>query len=220
MKRSEFKRLIKELRPDWATPPIKKGQRAIDKQRNRLVQWAKLGRPKPSRFADDLQWDLANCLYASCNTKGVMYDKAFDRQIHDLRPDWFEPPFVRARRLAQTIALEEAELGFPKPENLSNLIKHGGVAFEKELKKLRPEWFRSPRFDEKKLRQTKQRILTKVRAFKLVDHAERQFMYRCNQKDTYLYDPVFLKIVAKYRLPQQNPFPNRPRRYNKTGRSQ
>ncbi len=168
----------------------------------KIVRWALSGKPKPSRFADDDQWDMANHLYAVTNKKNKFtYDQDFDRLIRTLRADWFLPPSVRKQIAARTHLVEDAKCGFPRPRNFFAMEKNFDPQYRKMLQELRPDWFVT-RTDERKQRNWlayKQRILKKVRRGLRISHAERQFVYLCRTPEKPEHDPMFVSLVDKYR---------------------
>ena len=132
---AEFDKKIRALRPDWFLSEFE-----IKKQY--LLSIAKSGETLNKNDC------LRSFLFNACNHKHKCYDPEFEKQIRDLRPDWFNKP--KKQQL-----LEMARNGKPKPNVKSHPL---GMTFycyccnrknkcydpelEKQIRDLRPDWFK------------------------------------------------------------------------------
>ncbi|NIM22243.1 MAG: hypothetical protein GTN64_07495 [Candidatus Latescibacteria bacterium] len=168
-----------------------------------IIDWARGGNPKPSRYVDGYkkdpnQWMMANELYASTNPKNLSYDLEFDMTIRRVRPDWFLPWGVRKRIEREQEVLAIAKAGEPRPDiridSLSAAVRH-------QLRQLRPDWFvtESQRARTARQRRRKESIIAKYRAGISITHAERQYVYLCRIPGTSQYDPEFIALVDEIR---------------------
>ena len=182
----------------------------LESYKAQLVTWAKLGRPKPSRFvngykANKKHWRLANALYTLTNPNNAkrrwnQFDPEFNKLIRDLRPDWFESPTIRRRKLEREWVVEDAHLGFPKPNNLRSICRVHGRTLERELLGIRPDWFVNPGDEKSRLLRIMRRkeILRKLRLGLKLSGADRQFQYLSRQHNMPQYDPLFCQAMEKY----------------------
>lgn len=75
---------IRKQRPDWFI-------NSADIKKEKLIEWAKAGKPKPSPYSKDKEEvSLAKALYNyTAKHRKKLYDPEFDKLIRELRPDWF-----------------------------------------------------------------------------------------------------------------------------------
>ena len=136
----EFDKQIRELRPDWF---ISRSDGVIQKKQ-RLLQMAKSGelRPHPTEH------DLGRVLGFYTSAANGCYDPEFDKQIRELRPDWF----VSSANQKKQQLLEMATNGDSKPYHKTRIgtalshythLKSGSYdsEFDKQIRELRPDWF-------------------------------------------------------------------------------
>jgi len=174
----------------------------MDRTRAKVLRRARAGKPKPSRFKTDKEWQMANFVYMTTNPKNPTYEPDFDRLIRRLRPDWFEKPEERNRKaLAQTL-VEDATLGFDRPRNLLELLWKAGHSIGRAVRKLRPDWFINFKLEARRKAQKKS-VLNKLRRGVEISHADRQRLYVWRQPGSRFYDPVFSMIAERYRPVQR-----------------
>jgi len=79
-----FHEEVKGLRPDWLMT-------ASERTKAELLEMAKKGKPKPSRYSKDMRMrGLGDALHKFCRpTSSARYDDAFARELYRLAPDWF-----------------------------------------------------------------------------------------------------------------------------------
>jgi hypothetical protein len=119
-----------------------------------LLEMAKRGEPRPSKRSDKL--GLALCNYTNPNHE--CYDLEFDRQIRDLRENWFIDVVAENKKLL----LEMAKRGESRPSQKVKLgrtlcnytnPKNGcyDPEFDKQIRKLAPHWFVDTAEENKRL---------------------------------------------------------------------
>jgi hypothetical protein len=124
-----FTKKLKKLRPDW----FENKKTAAARKRKEILKLARRGARRPVSTSP-LGSAFQN--YKHCNPK-------FIEELKKIRPDWFESPADKVRKL-----LELAKAGSPKPlgnTKLGHTFRHHkryNSDFIKELKKLRPDWFK------------------------------------------------------------------------------
>jgi hypothetical protein len=134
---SEFDKELRKLRPDWFVDATE--------YKKQLIEMAKRGEPKPKRGCHALWCVLSNYIHKTSKS----YDPKFNKKIRKLRPDWFVNTAVENRKQL----IEMAKRGEPRPAQRSplggplceytNKKKKGSYnsEFDKEIRKLRPDWF-------------------------------------------------------------------------------
>jgi len=136
----EFNAEIRRLRPDWfiSTSNIAKQQ---------LLEMARNGEPRPN----DKKHELGSTLSSYTNPKNGCYNPEFDKEVRELRPDWFISQFDVASEKKQQL-LEMARNCEPKPKRKTKLgsvfnnyictvSKCYDPKFAAEIRNLRPDWF-------------------------------------------------------------------------------
>ena len=164
---------FRQLGIDIPTPSENAKARTAENKRL-LLELAENGRLKPSQRKDKLGWALCNYISRSSKT----YDEVFDKEIRELRPDWFTTPSdVAGGRKRQL--LEMARAGKPRPiarkhkqgvllgNILPNYTNKSSAsydeAFDKQIRLLAPQWF----IDRSSItRDKKKRLLEMARARK------------------------------------------------------
>lgn len=136
----EFTRKIKKLRPDWfvLNTDVSKAKK------QKLINFAKSGKPRPK-----IGTVLGNALVLYTSTRDG--DKNFKRLIKKTRPDWF----VKSSDIKKQMLIQMAKSGQDKPNRKNNFpllhslnnytIKSSKVydsIFDKNIRNLRPDWFR------------------------------------------------------------------------------
>lgn len=145
-----FVRQLKQLRPDWFAR-----EAAINKWlrfRKQLLNLAKGGHCRRHSLSR-----LGKALCALTG-KGSQYDRDFDVQIRQLRPDWFGPPphRLKIRRLIGLL-IRRAKDRMPRPHSdsrlgrlLASLMSTRSSSYDPKLHaalhKLSPNWFRTNTF--------------------------------------------------------------------------
>lgn len=131
-----FKQKIENLRPDWLIDPVAENKRII-------IQMAKNGEPRPIIG----HHPMARFLVRYTDKTQAYYYEDFDEEIRSLRPDWF----IDTRHKI----LEMAKNGDPRPSRRNHPL--GGMLikwtskkskcydpkFDKQIRKLRPDWFKA-----------------------------------------------------------------------------
>ncbi len=142
----DFDKQIRELAPGWiyVNPSIA--------NKKELLKLAKDGRSRPNCQKCKLGRRLTDYTNKLCSS----YNAAFDKEIRELRPDWFVNPADEKREEL----LKIAKSGGPKPQPrtkiwtaLSNYTNKSGsynLAFDKEIRELRPDWFINTADEKKK----------------------------------------------------------------------
>ena len=137
----EFTNFLKTIRPEWFP------QNRIEQEKNRLLELAKSGMPRPlNNSKDHHKLEYYTCL---CK-KG--FDENFYAEIVKIRPDWF--PSVRTKQQKDKL-LEMAKNGEKRPSSKNTKLgkilpcylnpnsRSYDQAFTEEIKRIRPDWFRS-----------------------------------------------------------------------------
>jgi hypothetical protein len=138
---------IKSIRLDW-----------IDKSlynKMRLIELASGQHNKPNQHShDDLERRLAVAFSKYVNVKTAQFDSEFEKQIRELRPDWFS----RTHSIKSTI-LDIARSGAIRPNEvhvdteigklgraIGNYTNKGSSSydpvFSEQIRSLRPDWFK------------------------------------------------------------------------------
>ncbi len=163
---SVFAKEIRELRPDWFVLASTLAK-ALAKQQ--LLEMARNGEARPIIDKHPLGTKLSRYTNVS---SGNQYDPKFDKEIRELRPDWFigNPKYTRSSiSLAKQQLLEMARNGEARPvrgkhplgrrlgkyTNASNGTQYD-PKFDKEIRALRPDWFDTAK-------QAKQQLLEMAR---------------------------------------------------------
>ena len=140
---------IRKLRPDWFEDLV------VAKKKQTLFLMAKNGEPRPVSKKHKFGYALSR--YTNIHSTG--YDNIFTVKIKKLRPDWFEG--AEEKKVA---LLMLAKNGEPRPAQgkhplAAMLSKYTNKTsgnrcydekFDKEIRKLRPDWFPSLIVDENK----------------------------------------------------------------------
>ena len=196
-----FVEKIKEIRPDW----IIYRSNVVDQKKQKLLEMAKNGEPRPNQKTHS----LGTVLGFYTTPKSQTYDPVFDKEIRELRSDWFVSRSETANQKKQEL-LQMAKNGEPKPSRndplgsaLNTYTKKSknnmsyDPEFKKEIRELRPDWFisRSDITDQKK-----QQLLNMTGELKpskkhLLGIALRVYT---NPKSG-SYDPVFDKEIRELR---------------------
>jgi len=188
----KFDKKIKEIRPDWFSS-------VASKHKIRLLEMAKNGesRPLPKTL-------LSNALCSYRCSGHVSYDYNFSITIGGLRPDWFENSAdVKKRKL-----LKLAKSGGDRPYwgsslviALSSYLQKGKLSydetFDKEIRKLRPDWFADTAKENKK--KLLKMAENKERRPSATKHPLAKALVRYTNKKNKGYDPVFDKKNRKLR---------------------
>lgn len=130
------------MRLDWFV-----NQRDGSREKKELfLKMAREGKPRP-------KWNtkLGKCLHNYLTRSVRTYDPEFEKQLKEIRPDWFVTCYDLAKQ-NKVILLEMARNGDPRPSRktklgkaLSNYLSNGNcydAEFAAEIRKLRPDWFR------------------------------------------------------------------------------
>jgi len=138
----EFDKVIRKIVPDWFSSLSD----IADQKKQQLLEMARRGEPRPIQKVHELGHSLT--LYT---TKSNCYDLDFDKEIRKLRSDWFVSLSERANQKKKQL-LEMARRGKLRPkisEHIGScLSKYTTVGntfdknFDKEIRSLRPDWFR------------------------------------------------------------------------------
>jgi superfamily II DNA or RNA helicase len=149
---SAFDRSIRTLRPDWFEKTAQK--------KSELLALAKHGQRRPRGNSKNLrERQLSAALNCYLNKNRGTYDHAFDIEIHQLRPDWFN---VVAEK--KEVLLSLAASGAPRPTRTTdsklssalqgytckaNVCNYDSV-FDGKIRQLRPDWFERTSVEKKK----------------------------------------------------------------------
>lgn len=151
---ADFAETIKTTRPDWFQSPAQRSSNK-KKRKQKLLQMAQSGEPKPIIGKHPLGGVLKNY----CCKSSIQYDSAFDSRIRNLRPDWFLTKQDVAARKKKTL-LQLANNGVPKLSISHDLYmplrryttatsKYYDLEFDREIRKVRPDWFVTNKNKEK-----------------------------------------------------------------------
>jgi len=139
----EFVAEIIKLKSDWFVS-------SCDKNKKQLLEMAQNGEPRPNQRTHELGRVL--CFYT--NQNNPCYDPEFSSEILKVKPDWFVSQSDIAEQKKKQL-FEVARNGEPKPKHSTHKLgqvlcsymnpNHGSYDpdFNKEIRKLRPDWFRS-----------------------------------------------------------------------------
>ncbi len=138
-----FDKKIRKLRPDWF---VTQSEKANEKKLE-LIRIAKNGENRPKK-----KTKLGSLVDYTCKTSGV-YDPVFDKQIRELRPDWFVTVSEKANeKKLELIRIAKNGENRPKQKTkeanaLCRYTTKGtsyDESFDKLIRKLRPDWFKNP----------------------------------------------------------------------------
>lgn len=139
---AEFEKKLRKLRPDWF-------EKSSDANKEILLKMAREGKPIPPSWNTKLGRCLCNY---TCKSHGS-YDAEFEKKLRKIRPDWFFTQFDISKQNKELL-LKMAREGKPRPSSKKTKLgmclcrytcKNNGsydAEFEKELRKIRPDWFR------------------------------------------------------------------------------
>lgn len=139
-----FDRMIRELKPEWFA---KKTSRSAALKKEKLIELANSGASRPT-----CRHELGRFLTYYTAKSTHSYDLDFDQKIRKLRPDWFSV-IETARREKKDLLLELAKRGESRPQlkvhplgfalnSFTNKQKKSyDREFDKEIRKLAPDWF-------------------------------------------------------------------------------
>jgi chorismate mutase len=136
-----FDKEIRELRLDWLITKFNIAQ----EKKNKLLEMAKNGEPRPN----NKKHSLGGVLSFYTNAKSESYDPVFDKEIRELRPDWFVTQSDKAQEKKNKL-LEMAKNGEDKPHRKTGIGQalisytdkcHGSYdpVFDKKIRELRPD---------------------------------------------------------------------------------
>jgi hypothetical protein len=140
----DFDKQIRSLRPDWFVGQSEKA----DCVKMELISMANGGCSRPSPKKSSL--GRALCCFTNCKNK--CYDIGFDKKIRMSRPDWFVTKKEKQNQKKQQL-LAMALNGDAKPvcdkHPLGQVFGcytnpngcHYDPEFDKEIRRLRPDWF-------------------------------------------------------------------------------
>ena len=160
---AEFDKQIREIRPDWFITKFD----VANQKKQKLLEMARSGEDKPN-YKNHI---LGRILYGYCYPTSSSYDAEFDKQIRELRPDWFITQFDVANQKKQKL-LEMARSGEDRPSGKKHTLGKAvcyyccptsgsyDAEFDKQIRELRPDWFIT-RFDV--ANQKKQKLLEMAR---------------------------------------------------------
>ena len=200
-----FDKEIRELRPDWF-------KNTVERNKEKLLELAAI--PDSKRPSKQREFGTALSSYTS-KSQGT-YDPVFDKEIRELRPDWFESTAGRKEKLLEIAIIP----GSKRPNRRANekerrldsaLCRYASKnsayydsAFDKKIRELRPDWF-----EDITIKKKKERLLeiattpgSKRPSNSSKDPEERQlgqalYSYSCRSKSA--YDSVFDKEIRKLR---------------------
>jgi superfamily II DNA or RNA helicase/chorismate mutase len=201
-----FDKEIRKLRPDWFISQSDK----VKEKKIKLLKMAKEGKNRPNQKNNPLGYVFSD--YIKKNKKGgSSYDPVFDKEIRKLRPDWFITQTEVAKQKKEEL-LKMAKIGKSKPHYKNHLLVHVFNAytnkssssydpvFDKEIRKLRPDWFFTP---AEKANENKKKIIRIAKNGKSKPHYKTHnlgsFLYQYTNKSSSSYDPVFDKEIRKLR---------------------
>jgi hypothetical protein len=139
---SLFDKQIRNVRPDWFVSKYQVSER----KKKDLIKMANEAKPRPNR-----KHPLGMFLSHVTSKKSEVYDPIFDKQIRNIRPDWFVSKHQVAMR-KKDVLLGMAKRGELRPNRkhpfgkvLSNYTRKKSQTydpiFSKKIKKLAPHWF-------------------------------------------------------------------------------
>ena len=178
---------------------MRKGKAKENKEK--LLQMARNGEPKPTRSTSPLGQALIN--YTKKGGPG--YDPEFDRLIRELAPQWFDYSEGFVSRRTRELLIRDAKNGAPKPKATvcgDYLHKNGRYYHEPTvefIKTIAPHWFvvRGCKILEKK------KEILQLLQNGLLNYSHplyrAYYNYTCTTSNS--YDPLFVeetkKIISK-----------------------
>jgi chorismate mutase len=163
-----------------------------------LLKIAKNGKDKPS-----CKTKLGRVLYNYTRKSSSSYDPVFDKQIRKLRPDWFVSTANQNKKLLLKIAKNgkdrphwKSKLGWALYNYTRKSSSSYDPVFDKQIRKLRPDWFVSTSKQNKKL------LLEMAKNGKdkpILRSKLGAALYNYTYKSSSSYDPVFDKQIRKLR---------------------
>jgi superfamily II DNA or RNA helicase len=136
----EFDKNIRKIRPDWFVP---QSELAKGKKR-KLLEMAKNREDKPKKRENK----LGSALISYTSQSSETYDQVFDKEIRELRPDWFIKSHVKKKRKLLEMAKNGEEKPSPKFSlgrclhsytNVNNSCYDSN--FYEKIKSIRQDWF-------------------------------------------------------------------------------
>ena len=189
----EFTKQIKELRPDWFADTAKENK--IE-----LFNIARNGETRPVQKIHKL--GIVLCHYTNPNSSS--YDPEFDKEIRELRPDWFDVTKEYKIELLKVARNEETrpiagkhKLGSALCWYTNPKSKSYDPAFDKEIRKLRPDWFVNTA-KENKIELLKVARNEETRPIARKHKLGSALCWYTNPKSE-SYDPVFDKEIRELR---------------------
>lgn len=141
-----FDKQIRSLRPDWFVT-----QSALAAQKKQqLLDIAKKGEAKPYH-----KNNLGQALSSYTIKTSSAYDIDFEKQIRELRPDWFiTKTDVAAQKKKKLLTItkkpssraknrDEKTLGYALNSYINKNSNAYDATFDQQIRRLRPEWFKS-----------------------------------------------------------------------------
>ena len=195
-----FDKKIRELRPDWFTSQTE----ISDNKKKQLLEKARNGEPRPV-YA---KHPLGIILHKYTNKNNGSYDPIFDKQIRELRPDWFETKSERTNNKKKQL-LEMAKNGEPRPVSEKHILgvplmcytnkknKCYDPIFDKQIRELRPDWFENTTIGKK------QQLLEMARNGEprpvQGKHVLGAVLCNYTRLKSDCYDPIFNKQILELR---------------------
>lgn len=147
---ADFAKKIRTLRPDWFVSQCLSKLRATANNKATLIEMAKSGKPRPK-----FRSKTGNRLSSYTRKISKRYDSDFDKQIRKTRPDWFDFGRYESASRNKAKLLEMAKAGLSRPHwkhimakrlsrYTSELNTAYDIGFDREIRKLRPDWFFYP----------------------------------------------------------------------------
>lgn len=209
---SDKKKLLDELPFFDPSETMDSIEARVAEKKQQLLEMAREGKPKPNREKDS----LGLVLRSYTNKSSKCYDLDFDKKIRKLRPDWFLNPHVDKK--AKLIKM--AKNGEPRAPQYNNgtqqrkiyrwglYVRRGhrlyDPDFDKQIRRLRPDWFRPGWFRLRPANRKKEQLLVMARAGeprpnrKKKDKLGRE-LYRYSTKCDKCYDPDFDERIRNLR---------------------
>jgi hypothetical protein len=167
-------------------------------KKQQLIELAKSGAKRPVR-----QSKIGNALHSYAGKSNGSYDEAFDKEIRALRPDWF---LNLRKQVNQQELLDLAKSGAGRPQYKSKLdntlcyytcLSSGSYdeAFDKEIRALRPDWFKKSRVAQKKEQLIELAKSGAERPYSGLGQALASYVCRCHTS----YDEAFEKEIKGLR---------------------
>jgi len=136
----DFDKKIRKMRPDWFAS-------SADENKKKLLEVAKKGEPRPVIKKHPLGQAL--CSY-TCKSS-TAYDEVFAAEIRRRQPRWFADKAAEKKggllKMAQgdepRPAAKKHPLGIPLNTYISKSHSSYDSAFDAEIRRLRPDWFKT-----------------------------------------------------------------------------